>query len=226
MVKTGWVIGWAVLAALGSCAALAQPSATTGEVYTCIDKNGKRLTADRPIPECSDREQRVLDATGAERRRIGPTLTEHERAALEAQRRKEAQERARVAAERRAERVLMARYPDEATHQTERDDALAQVDEVIAVAQRRIADLRAGRKPLNQELEFYRGDIAKAPVKLQRQFAENEQAIADQERFIATQNKEKQRINERFDTELAKLRQLWAQQRASQEKWAPPALER
>lgn len=213
-----------LLAALGCPAAAAQPSAaSSGEVYTCIDRNGKRLTADRPIAECSDREQRVLDATGAERRRIGPTLTEYERAVQEAQRRKEAQERARIAADRRAERVLMARYPDEAAHQAEREQALGQVDEVIAVAQRRITALRADRKPLQEELQFYKGDLLKAPPQLQRQFAENDQAVVEQERFIATQNKEKQRINERFDTELAKLRQLWAQQRASQEKWAPPA---
>lgn len=222
MANAGWIAGWVALAMLGCDVALAQPTAGTGEVYTCIDRNGRRLTADRPIPECSDREQRVLDSTGAERRRLGPTLTEHERAALEAQRRKEALERARVAAERRAERVLVARYPDEAAHQLERENALSQVDELIAVAQRRIAELRASRKPLEQELEFYKGDMAKAPANLQRQFAENDQDIAQQERFIVTQHKDKERINARFDAELAKLRVLWAQQRAAQEKVAPP----
>lgn len=215
---------WVVCAALGSVGALAQPQpgAATGEVYTCIDANGRRLTADRPIAACSDREQRVLDATGAERRRLGPTLTEHERAALEAQRRKEAQERARIVAERRAERVLVARYPDEASHQMEREQVLGQIDELIAVSQRRLTTLRADRKPLQEELQFYRGELAKAPAKLQRLFAENDEAVAEQERFIASQNKEKQRVNERFDAELAKLRQLWAQQRESQEKVAPP----
>ena len=80
-------------AALGllSPVAWAQPKPPQ-EVYTCIDKTGRRITADRPIADCVDREQRILDHTGAERRRIGPTLTEHERAALEVQRRKEAKD--------------------------------------------------------------------------------------------------------------------------------------
>ena len=32
-----------------------------------------------------------------------------------------------------------------------------------------------------------------------------------QKRFLAEQDQEKRRINERFDDELAKLRQLWSQ---------------
>ena len=29
-------------------------------IYTCTDAKGRKLTSDRPIPECHDREQRVL----------------------------------------------------------------------------------------------------------------------------------------------------------------------
>ena len=219
-----WVRWSVVVMAASLCAsAFAQTAASgSGEVYTCIDKNGKKITSDRLIPECSDREQRVLDATGAERRRIGPSLTEHERSAQDAQRRKLAQEKSRVIAERRAERVLITRYPDQAAHQSERQQALDQVDEVIAVARKRITDLRTDRKTLEEELQFYSGALYKAPVKLQRQFADNDQAIEEQERFIAAQRQEKQRINERFDAELAKLRVLWAQQRAAQETLQAP----
>ena len=217
-----WLV---VLATSLSASALAQAAAGgSGEVYTCIDKNGKRITSDRIIPECSDREQRVLDSTGAERRRIGPSLTEHERSAQEAQRRQKAQEKARLIAERRAERVLITRYPDQAAHQAEREQSLDQVDQVIAVARKRITELRTDRKALEEELQFYNGALYKAPVKLQRQFADNDQAIEEQERFIAAQRQEKQRINERFDAELAKLRVLWAQQRAAQETLRPPEL--
>jgi vacuolar-type H+-ATPase subunit I/STV1 len=186
--------------------AWAQQDKPAQEVYTCIDKSGRRITADRPIADCIDREQRILDHTGAERRRIGPTLTEHDR----------------IAEERRRERVLLARYPDEATHREERLNALAQVDEVVAVAHKRIADLRGERKRIDVELEFYRRDPAKAPAKLQRQIAENDEAVAEQQRFIAAQDQEKRRVAQRFDAELAQLRQLWAAQRASAEQWTPP----
>jgi len=218
----GHALATAGLLLLAAAPAGAQERKGPQEVYTCIDKNGRRLTADRPIAECIDREQRVLDLTGTERRRVGPTLTEHERAALEEQRKKAAQERIRIAEERRRERVLLARYPDEAAHQVERVRALELVDEVIAVAHKRIGELSVRRKQLGVELQFYQGDLAKAPPKLQRQFAENDEEVSEQQRFIATQEQEKRRIDQRFDAELAQLRQLWAAQRAAAEQWAQP----
>lgn len=207
---------------LGAVPVSAQEAKSPKEVYTCVDRAGRRITADRPIAECTDREQRVLDTTGTERRRIGPTLTDHERAALEERRRREALERARAAEERRRERALTARYPDEAAHQAERAQALAQVDQVSAVARQRIIDLGVARQRLNTELEFYQGDVAKAPPKLQRQVADIDQELRDQQRFLDGQEQEKRRIQQRFDTELVQLRQLWAEQRAAAERWATP----
>ena len=209
----------ACVALAAAAQAWAQQARPPQEVYTCIDKHGRRITSDRPIADCVDREQRVLDHTGTERRRIGPSLTEHERAAQEVQRRIQADVSARIAEERRRERALTARYPDEATHQAERNAALDQVEEVVVVAHKRVQSLKAERRRLDVELEFYRGDVTKAPVLLQRQIADNEQALADQQRFLATQELEKRRIHQRFDAELAQLRQLWAAQRASSTQW-------
>ncbi|MDA8456738.1 DUF4124 domain-containing protein [Acidovorax sp. GBBC 3334] len=204
--------GAAVLTALCSTSAGAQPQPGAGGIYTCVDAKGRRLTADRPIAECSDREQRVLSPSGTERARVGPVLTDQERSALEAQRRKDAEERARIADERRRERVLVARYPDQAAHDAERAAAIAQVDDVTAVAEKRVAELRRQRKGLDAEMEFYRRDPAKAPMALRRQIAEQEDAVAEQQRFIAAQEQEKRRVHQRFDAELAVLRQLWAGQ--------------
>ncbi|OYX12745.1 MAG: DUF4124 domain-containing protein, partial [Acidovorax sp. 32-64-7] len=41
---------------VGPCAWAQQSN--TGSIYTCVDRQGRRLTADRPIAECLDREQR------------------------------------------------------------------------------------------------------------------------------------------------------------------------
>ena len=88
-----------MLLTLGAELASAQSQGATGGIYTCVDRNGRRLTADRPIPECLDREQRELSPSGITRRQIGPSLTELERAAQDAQNRKDAEERARVVEE-------------------------------------------------------------------------------------------------------------------------------
>ena len=207
-------MGGVLVACLGADFARAQqPPQGSGGIYTCVDRNGRRLTADRPIPECLDREQRELSPSGTVRRQIGPSLTENERAALEAQRRKEAEERARVVEERRRERALTARYPDKATHDVERAAAVQLVDDVTATAEKRIAELKQQRKGFDTEMEFYKKDPNKAPMTLRRKIAENEDSIAEQQRFIAGQDQEKRRVHQRFDTELALLRKLWESQR-------------
>ena len=213
MKTLAWSIGglW-VLGVLAGSAWAQSPASAPGGIYTCVDAKGRRLTADRPIAECTDREQRVLGPTGTERQRVGPTLTEHERAALEVQRRKEADERARLADERRRERVLMARYPDKAAHDAERQTALEQVDQVISVAEKRIIDLQEQRKKLEVEMEFYKRDTSKAPMALRRKMAENEEGVLEQQRFIVAQGDERRRVHQRFDAELAQLRQIWAEQ--------------
>ena len=206
----------------GLCAAVvAQTSPGALSIYTCVDKQGRKLTSDRPIPECIDREQRELGPSGTLRRVIGPTLTQQEREALEVQRRKDLEERNRIAEERRRERVLLARYPDQAAHDAERATSLAQVDEVTTIATKRIAELQARRKTLDQEMEFYRKDPSKAPMTLRRQLAENDEDVLEQKRFIAGQDQEKRRVHQRFDAELAQLQQLWASQRGTSVMSAP-----
>ena len=205
----GGRVALVVTAALWAVSTVVTPAQAQTAVYSCVDKNGRRLTADRPIIECNDREQRVLDATGTERRRIGPSLTETERATLDAQRRAEAEQKARVVEQRRRERVLIARYPDEAAHNAERAIATETCGDVIGNANRQIELLKAERKQLNTELEFYQGDVNKAPSWLKRQIEDNESQVQIQKRFLETQALEKKRINARFDDELAKLRQLW-----------------
>jgi hypothetical protein len=216
-----WCVGGLLAGLCGLVAAQAAP-ANTQSIYTCVDKQGRKLTSDRPIPECIDREQRELSPTGTVRRVIGPTLTEHERAAREVERRKEQEERNRIADERKRERVLVARYPDKAAHDAERALAIAQVDAVTATATQRIAELQARRKTLDLEMEFYRKDPAKAPMLLRRQLAENDEGVQEQRRFIAGQDQEKRRIHQRFDEELAQLRELWAAQRAVPALPVPP----
>ena len=206
-------MGGVLLATLGADWARAQAPGTSGGIYTCVDRNGRRLTADRPIAECLDREQRELGPSGIVRRQIGPSLTEQERAAQEAQRRKEAEARARELEERRRERALTARYPDKATHDVERAAAIQLVDDVTATAEKRLVELAQQRKAFDVEMEFYKKDPNKAPMTLRRKIAEIDDSLAEQQRFIAGQDQEKRRVHARFDTELSQLRKLWDAQR-------------
>jgi hypothetical protein len=194
--------------------ALMPPLATaqeknSGGIYSCVDGKGRRLTSDRPIVDCLDREQKELGTSGTVRRVVPPSYTAEERARIEEQRRVEDQERARIAEERRRERALLIRYPNQAMHDKERMEALKQLDEVIDAVKKRVTELGAQRKEIDLELEFYQSDPKKAPAWLQRKLEDNAQQVQVQNRFLSDQNLEKQRINARFDEELVKLRTLW-----------------
>lgn len=180
-----------------------------GGIYTCVDAQGRRLTSDRPIVACLDREQQQLSNSGTVRKTLPPSYTAEERAKVDAQRKLEEEQRARVQEERRRERALMIRYPNQGVHDRERAEALSQVDEVVSAVNKREQALATQRKDIETELEFYQGDINKAPAWLKRKFEDNEKQVQVQKRFLDDQAQEKQRINARFDEELAKLRQLW-----------------
>jgi hypothetical protein len=205
------LLSGALVALAGAFApAWAQPAAPGGSIFTCIDARGQRLTSDRPLIECLDREQKELKKDGTVRRTIGPSLTAQERAVVEERERKLADERQRQTDERRAQKALLARYPNQAAHDSERVKALRAAQDVIAAGQRRVAELEDQRRKLEQETEFYK-DPAKWPARLKRQVEENEQQIAAQQRFVSAQEEEKKRIDTLFDEELARLKALWTQ---------------
>lgn len=193
-----------VLAGLACAAA----SATTGEIYTCVDTQGRRHTSDRPILECLDREQRVLNRDGSTRQLVGPSMTADERAAAEARERQRQAERMQQLEAGRRDRMLLARYPNEAEHQKARDKALDDVRGSIRKSEQRIAELAQERKPLLAEGEFYRGKTL--PTKLQQALEFNDVAVEAHKSLIDNQKSELERINGLFDRELARLRPLWA----------------
>lgn len=180
-----------------------------GGVYTCVDAKGRKLTADRPIPECTDREQKVLNPSGTVKAKVGPTLTAQERADLELKEKRDIEERNRTADEKRRDRALLTRYPNKAVHDQERQEALMQIGVVIQAANNRLEELAKQRVAMDAEMEFYKKDPSKAPAYVRRQQEENTQSQAVQRRFIGEQEAEVKRVSARFDEELVRLRQLW-----------------
>lgn len=191
-------------------AAFTASQAAAQHIYTCVDGKGRKITADRPIAECMDRTQKELNRSGTVKREVGPSLTAQERAAQEEKDKAAAEARAREAEDKRRDRALLLRYPSRAVHDQERVIALAQVDEVIKASNKRTAELAEQRKAIQAEFEFYAKDPGKAPPGLKRKVEENEASSAVQRKFVQDQEQEKKRVNQRFDEELVKLKQLWA----------------
>jgi hypothetical protein len=208
--RKGWLGGllaaalWPVLAS----DAAAQAAASSAGIYSCVDDKGRRLTADRPIPECASREQKVLNRDGSVRSVRPPTLTADERAEKEARDRAATEARAAQADAVRRDRNLMARYPTEAAHNRGREAALDTVRLAIRSTELRLRDLAMERKPLLAEAEFYVGKSL--PGKLRAAMDANDAAIEAQRSAVGNQTAELERINRLYDAELARLRALWS----------------
>lgn len=203
MVINTRLTGWAVML-LASSTAMAQG------IYICVDGKGRKITSDRPIAECADRTQHEITPIGTVKRVIGPTLTAQERAAQDEKDKLAAERRVQEQEERRRERALLLRYPNQPSHDKERAVVLAHLGEVIKASAQRTQELLEQHKALQTEMEFYKKDPTKAPAALKRRLEENDNSLLLQKRFLADQDYDRQRINARFDEELLKLRQLWS----------------
>lgn len=203
---------WAVAAAsaplAGAWAATPGSTPSAAGIYTCTDDKGRKLTSDRPIAECTHKEQRVLNRDGSLKTVKPPTLTLEERAEQEARDRKAAEARAAQADAVRRDRLLIARFPDQATHDKARVAALDTVKLAIRASSLRLEALGLDRKPLLDEAEFYAGKALPAPLK--QQLDANDASFAAQRSAMQTQEAELVRINKLYDAELNHLKRLWA----------------
>ena len=193
--------------ALGGAAYAAGPG---GSIYTCTDASGRTLTSDRPIPACSDREQRELDRSGVTKRVIPPGMTALEREAWERRRREEQAQKRRARELARRDRALLIRYPNQSTHELARTKALEQSGAIIASATRHLDEVHAERERLNTELEFYDDDPSQVPRQLRTAIERNWKAEELTLQLISDQQIERNRINARFDDEATFLTPFWA----------------
>jgi hypothetical protein len=205
---SGFTACWTVaLLVAGSSAPARAQTAPAPQIYTCTDASGKKLTSDRPIPECNNREQRVLNADGSVRRVLGPTLTADERSEAEARERDAAADRARKLEAIRRDRNLLARFPNEAAHRKARSAALDDVNNALRISEARLVALARERKPLTDEVEFYVGKPL--PIKLRAQLDANDALVDAQRALVQNQKLETVRIDALYDAELVRLKLLW-----------------
>lgn len=179
---------------------------TSARIYRCL-VDGKKVTRDRPIAECADRVQYLLNTDGSVNREVQPTLTVEEREKKEqADLAREIRE-SRIKQEIRIDRNLMQLYPSEEVHRRARDKALDEFRASVKNLEARIVLLNKDRKPLLDELEFYVGKPA--PAKLRAALDANDASLGAQRALVQNQQAEVVRINTTFDIELARLRKLW-----------------
>lgn len=186
-------------------ALLAQPAAAS--IFSCTDKNGRRHTADRPIADCLDQQQRILNPDGSVKAILPAALSPRERNAAEGREREA--ERVRTAAQEsiKRDRLLLRRYPNAAQHQAARDDALRLVNASIEATRQRIEALQTARQPLQVAAARFEGKSM--PADLKQKLNANDAMQKAQRSLEQNQSLEAERINRRYDEEVARLTPFW-----------------
>jgi len=198
---------WATVCALSLQALWPAVAQAAPGIFTCVDAAGRRHTSDRPIAECLDREQRVLNKDGSQKQVVPPRMNAEERARAEERQRLQDQAQTAQKDAVRRDRNLVLRFPDEAAHDKAREDALDDLRRAISISERRLRDLQEERKPLVAETEFYQG--RRLPFKLKSKLEANDAQQQAQRDIIQNQQAEMVRINGLYDAELARLKRLW-----------------
>lgn len=150
----------------------------------------------------------MLNRDGTTKAIVPPALSPEEKARQDAAKRQLEQTRLAREAEARRDRALLARYPDQATHDQARAKAQEGVMRQIDAAQRRLRELEAEGQGLAQEREALPGKVI--PQALRARIAANEGALEGQRTILRDQEAERERLTQQFDAELNRLRALWA----------------
>ena len=183
-------------------------STPLGSIFTCT-VNGKTFSGDRPPQECANSDMRELNRDGSVRRVLArpPTQDELRARALEAKKRLEEEDR--QLAQRRRDKSLLEAYASEEEIEVARAKSLETATQSIVRARARIENLNGERKKLDDEAEFYKKRVL--PDQIKRSFVSNQQEVSQAEKILNDALVETQRINERFDAEKKRFRELLAQ---------------
>ena len=127
--------------------------------------------------------------------------------ALEEKERAEAEERA--LAQRRRDRALLETYGSEEEIETARAKALASSQDIVQRSEVRLEQMDAERKRLKDETDFYKN--REVPHQLKRALSGNTEARAAELKLLRDVQAEVQRVNERFDADRARFRELMQQ---------------
>lgn len=173
--------------------------------YSCIDKYGRKLGSDRPIPECADTIQKEHNAAGVViRQRDGSNPSKAENSSQASQ-----PNTTDNALDERREKALLARYRNQDLHQQERQKVIALIDNNIARTQKQINELLVVKAQLEKEINNKTATQNHSSATIQRKLADNDQTLKILKTMLADANSEKERAHQRFDEEQAILLKLW-----------------
>lgn len=179
------------------------PITAHAQIYTCIDKNGRFVTADQIMPECADRPVQELDKNGVLRRDIlSPIQLQQQEKDLQ----KQQQVQSREDDVARQDQALMARYDSEAAITAEYQKENAAIDQRLADNQTAISQATKQWQMAQEEAKKDKPNAI--PDELQRRIKDARLAVVAQQKLHAQMQAKKAQQQEQYETTLQKYRAL------------------
>lgn len=180
-------------------------STAQAQIFSCKDAAGKTIAADRQIPECSDRQVRVLSPNGVHKRVIpAPLTTEQKQAQLAEEQQRKYKEAAR-AQQRQQDRAILLRYQNEHDIASAHRREIVQLKERIAIDEEKIADAEKRRRMAHAQAGRNQDkSTAMVPSTIEL----SERTIRDSRRNIAGYEADIAAANQKYDKTLQRFREL------------------
>jgi chromosome segregation ATPase len=187
--------------------AAALPLALQAQTVRCVGKDGKKYFGQTVPAQCVGQAVEYLDKSGNVVKRVAAALTPEQRAAREAEDRKNAEAAAVAKDEARRNRALLETYTSEKDIDFARQRTLKDNEVVVKEIESRIAQIEKRRQELKKEMEFYQGKN-KPPAKLAQDVANNEIDLNSQQQLLNAKKKEVESINAKYDDDKKRFMEL------------------
>ena len=173
----------------GLCLALATPGAQA-KLYRWVDDQGAVHYTDTPPPAAAGKKGSTLDESGR-------VIEQHDPAA-EKQREEEA----------RRDRALLQTFTTVRDLEVVRDDRIAAFDSTIKLGEDRLGRQRATLEGLEQRGKQLTDQGKPVPDNLAKQIESARATVADTEKYLDGQRRERAETAQRFEADIARFKEL------------------
>lgn len=199
------------IAALGLVLALTCGSASADKLYKWVDQDGRVHYSDKVPPEAAAHGRELKSERGLTIQRVAPAKTPEQ---IEAERRAQAEEEARRAAEAKQaeqDRILLMTFSSTAEIIRARDDRLAAIDARIRLTEENLRKLQTQLEQAQRQAVEQERSGSAALEATHKRIADLQRQVNEHQNFIAKRQQERAALEARFDADLARFKELKGQ---------------
>lgn len=180
------------------------------QFYSCTDTHGRKLTSDRPIAECANKNQRQVLRSGAVKI-VAPQESRAEQYLREQELKQERRQQEQLAQIKQAQRQLALRFPNEAAYQKHCQFVLAGVEKRWEHVLTEFNALQAEREALRNQTMGNRKTGQTPKTESTKRAIAIEQRLMQIDGQVQKALAERNATNQQLEEQLIQLKSLWSQ---------------